>query len=496
MSYQTTKPIDVCFFVEGAYPYVAGGVSSWVHEMILAYPDLNFGIVALLPDRAYPHQLRYDLPHNVVEFRNMYLQELKPGLPEIAQGKELYAFIAPLLSALQKGENPKAIEKLIEVFLPLKEHLGTDFLLNSHEAWDTLIDMYINWVPGSSFLDYFWSWRALVGGLYSILIDEYPMAKVYHTVATGYAGILGARARIETGRPLLLTEHGIYTNERRIELTMADWLHDHTGESLGISKTDRGLHQIWVNVFHAYAKACYMQSDEIITLYEGNRQVQIADGAPPTKTRLIPNGIDFNKFASIPRQKQDHPVIALIGRVVPIKDVKTYIRAVGNLVRQLPDIEALIMGPFEEDKDYYEECMLLVDSLGLGNTIQFTGRVKLTDYLGKIDLIVLTSISEAQPLVILEAGAAGVPIVATDVGACRELVYGREDESPKLGAGGAIVSLSNPLETGQAIYHLLSNESLLQSARQAIQERVKLYYNKVDIDRIYRDLYEHHRLRA
>ena len=496
MSYQTEKIVDVCFLIEGAYPYVAGGVSSWVHDMILSYPDLTFGIVALLPDRTYPHELKYDIPKNVVEFRNIYLQELKPGTQEIAEGKELYDFIAPLLSALQKGESPEAIEKLVKVFMPLKDHLGTDFLLNSHEAWNALIDMYSKWVPGSSFLDYFWSWRALVGGLYAILIDDYPQAKVYHAVATGYAGILGARARLETGRPLILTEHGIYTNERRIELTMADWLHDYTGSSLGIRKTERGLHQIWVNVFQAYAKSCYQQSDEIITLYEGNRQVQIADGAPPSKTRLIPNGIDYEKFAIISREEQDHPVIALIGRVVPIKDIKTYIRAVGNLVRLMPNIEALIMGPFEEDKDYYEECMLLADSLGLENTIKFTGRVKLTDYLGKIDLIVLTSISEAQPLVILEAGAAGVPIVATDVGACRELIHGRDDESTKLGAGGAIVSLSNPLETGQAIYNLLSNESFLESARRAIQSRVKLYYNKKDIDRMYRDLYEQHRLKA
>lgn len=496
MSYQPDQHIDVCFLVEGAYPYVAGGVSSWIHEMILSFPDLNFGIIALLPDREYPHELRYDLPQNIVEFRNIYLQELKPGSPTIAQGKELYAFIAPLLSNLQKGESNNVIEKLVDVFTPLKEHLGSDFLLNSHEAWETLIEMYSDWVPGSSFLDYFWSWRALVGGLYSILIDDYPIAAVYHTVATGYAGILGARIHIETGRPLILTEHGIYTNERRIELTMADWLHDHTGSGLGIGKTEHGLHQIWVNVFYAYAQTCYTQSNEIITLFEGNRQVQIADGAPPEKSRLIPNGIDFDKFASIERQEQDHPIIALIGRVVPIKDIKTYIRAVGNLVRQLPDLEALIMGPFEEDKDYYEECMLLIDSLGLNNTVKFTGRVKLTDYLGKIDLIVLTSISEAQPLVILEAGAAGVPIVATDVGACREMIYGRDNESPNLGAGGAIVSLSNPLETAHAIYKLLTDEHLMQTARIAIQKRVKLYYNKVDIDRQYRSLYDQYRLKS
>ena len=61
-----------------------------------------------------------------------------------------------------------------------------------------------------------------------------------------------------------------------------------------------------------------------------------------------------------------------------------------------------------------------------------------------IAALALTSISEAQPLVILEAGAAGVPTVATDVGACREMIEGPQSEVPPLGPGGAIVGLLIP----------------------------------------------------
>src|SRR3546814_18617729 len=88
-----------------------------------------------------------------------------------------------------------------------------------------------------------------------------------------------------------------------------------------------------------------------------------------------------------------------------------------------------ILGPFDEDPGYCQECRDLVAMLGLGETVKFMGQVKLDDWLGRIDAIVLTSISEAQPLVILEAGAAGVPTVATDVGACREMILGPPDES-------------------------------------------------------------------
>ena len=107
------------------------------------------------------------------------------------------------------------------------------------------------------------------------------------------------------------------------------------------------------------------------------------------------------------------------------------------LCRDNPEVEALIMGPEDEDPAYAAECRQLAADLGLNGNLRFTGRVRLDDYLPRIDAIVLTSISEAQPLTVLEAGAAGIPSVVTDVGACRELILGRADEEPRLGPGGA-----------------------------------------------------------
>ena len=99
----------------------------------------------------------------------------------------------------------------------------------------------------------------------------------------------------------------------------------------------------------------------------------------------------------------------------------------------------------------------MVRHLSLEDTVEFTGKVKLTDYLGKVDVIALTSISEAQPLVILEAGAAGIPTVATNVGACREMILGREDESEALGPGGAVTPLASPAATARELTRLLTD---------------------------------------
>src|SRR5262249_52648082 len=156
------------------------------------------------------------------------------------------------------------------------------------------------------------------------------------------------------------TEHGIYTNERRIEMAMANWLHDGSRNGLHIDERQRSLKNLWVDTFVAYSRACYEATSEIITLYSGNHEFQLRDGAPPEKLRVIPNGIDFARFHAIgcdtvPRK----PTVALIGRVVPIKDVKTFIRSIALLRASVPNVQALILGPTEEDNDYYEECIQL-----------------------------------------------------------------------------------------------------------------------------------------
>lgn len=113
---------------------------------------------------------------------------------------------------------------------------------------------------------------------------------------------------------------------------------------------------------------------------------------------------------------------------MPIKDVKTFIRAMRGVVSAMPEAEGWIVGPEEEDPDYASECRSLVASLGLQDKVKFLGFRRIGEVLPQLGLMVLTSISEAQPLVILEAWAAGAPVVSSDVGSCRELIEGADAE--------------------------------------------------------------------
>lgn len=481
---------DVCLLVEGAYPFISGGVSSWLHELISSQKHLTFHIVALSPDsRVKPH--RYELPQNVTGFTDVALQQKETAIPTCRSIVKLIRDLeAPLTSLVSGG----GLRDFRQVMLTLHRHhkvVSRAALMNSEPAFEMVKRMYEGAAPGNSFINFFWSWRALVGGLYSVLLSKLPEAGVYHAISTGYAGLAMARATLATGRPGILTEHGIYTNERRIEIRLADWLADDLPASLGTEDRRRDLRDFWAQAFQAYSRICYEACSRIITLYSGNQVLQSRDGAPADRLAIIPNGIDYDDFASIRRSPGPRrPAVALIGRIVPIKDVKTFIRAAAILQDTVTDVRVLVLGPTEEDFEYYRECQELVGQLGLGDAIEFTGRVNLREHLGSIDVIVLTSISEAQPLVLLEAGAAGIPSVATDVGSCREILLGHRDEEPLLGAGGIVTPLANPAATANAVARLITDQEFYRRCSRAIQERTKTYYNKKEIDQVYSSLYE------
>ena len=139
---------------------------------------------------------------------------------------------------------------------------------------------------------------------------------------------------------------------------------------------------------------------------------------------------------------------------------------------------------------YVDECKELVASLGLSNSVKFLGFQNVLEILPQLGLLVLTSISEALPLVILEGFASGVPCLATDVGSCRELIEGRGQEDRALGAAGSVVFIADPEGTAKAARELLDNPERWHAAQRAGLERVKRYYDDKLMFSSYRNLYE------
>lgn len=474
---------DVCLIVEGCYPYVAGGVANWLDWLMRSLPDISFAVVAIVADDR-PLTPKYGLPPNVTAYSDAPLSR-KPTKPRRPTEPALdpSRFADRLCCLLETGDLLAFTElcALVRESDPARtptrsEATFVEPLLDSRFGWRVLTEAYARMTPHASFPDFFWAWRTLVGGLFAVLRAPIPKAHCYHAISTGYAGLLAARASIETGRPAAVTEHGIYTNERRIDLTLADWIPDSVAISLSRMDERTDLRRFWIRSFESYARICYASSSRITTLYGENQTFQRALDAPADRLEVIPNGIHFERFAHLPRRQDKPPTVALIGRVVPIKDIKTFIAAIGMLKARIPEMRALLLGPTDEDPEYDAQCRTMVRDLGLEDTLTFTGKVNIVDYLPEIDVIALTSISEAQPLVLLEAGAAGIPCVTTDVGSCREIIEGLPDEEPRLGAAGRVVRPMDARAAAEALAELLSDADLRRACGERLRERVRTYF--------------------
>lgn len=488
---------DIALLLEGTYPYVRGGVSAWVHQLIQAFPEYRFAAIFLGSEPSAYGDIRYALPPNLVHLETHYLYDGTPSKKGGAPALHAEAFAD--MQAMQEafattGGCPVSLLEKNARHL-LAGRLSEDHFRGSREAWEMITTLYRQHGADASFLDYFWTVQSMQAPLWKLVHVARGLipARGYHCVSTGYAGFLGTLLALAHKRPLMLSEHGLYTKERKIDLLQSGWIRE-TGKSQGEEAAEGGvLRRLWIRFFEALGKATYAAANPIVSLYEGIRHQQIQDGAEAAKTFCIPNGIPLSRYQALRSQQvlPPKPVFSLIGRVVPIKDIKTFIRAM-RLVRQvLPDAEGWIVGPGEEDAAYFEECRALADSLDLKEGVRFLGFRNVDEILPQTSVLVLSSISEALPLTLLEGFAAGIPAVATDVGSCRQLILGKESdpEDKALGAAGRVVGICDPAALAEAMAGLHGDREEWGRSRGAAIERVEKYYADQIMISSYRDLY-------
>ncbi len=519
---------DVCLLVEGTYPFVSGGVSSWVHDIILGHPELRFAVLNVGSHPGAYGEPRFQLPDNVVGLHRVFCQETaRPPLDGAARA-DLREQIRSLRTTVDTRAQPSRVLAGLrrmhldeagdaETQQSILEDLATndltlDELLYGRASFDLLTELAEQAAAEAPFLDLFWHFRAIHVPMLRLLNAPVVPAACYHAIATGYAGLLAAVWSRRSRRPLALTEHGIYAREREMELARADWIRE-------AAETDDGgfglrtatwaphvspLRKIWSGFFRALSRLAYAQAGRIVTLSEVNRSKQIADGALAAKIDIVPNGVDLPADAPVlaaPTDDEapgsDDDLIALrpaplrvgfVGRVVPIKDLITFIRAC-DLALHAVDLQVRVIGPMDEDAAYAARCRALVARLGRDAQIAFVGPMPPAAIYGDLDVVVLTSFSEGQPLVILEAYARGVPVIASDVGACREMVEGRQGADRQLGPSGFVTRVASPKETAAALVRLARDPKLRRRMGQAGQRRVAAYYQRRDMLASYRALY-------
>lgn len=477
--------IDVLMLLEGTYPYIKGGVSSWVHEIISGLPELRFGAV-FLGSRQHDYRgIQYALPENLVHLESHYLFDHDGPVAE-APSKRVWEAAPTVEKAIAdyhdtlETRSPEVPSQA--VLSDPDSPLGQGAFFDSENAWHYLCKRYDESAQADSFVDYFWTVRSIHAPLWLLgnIQTALPAARMVFAPSTGYAGLLGAMCANERGMPFVLMEHGLYTRERRIDMLNADWIRDRRNFLQTHQAEISHLRNLWVRFFQTVARQSYARAHPVISLFERARQQQVSDGAEAERTRIIPNGVDIERFARLrrPLDAPVPPVMALIGRVVPIKDIKNFIRAAAVARQQLSALQAWIVGPEDEDPDYALECRELVQSLGIEDTVQFLGFQRVDEILPKIGVLVLSSVSEGLPLSVLEGFAAGIPAVTTDVGACREMIEGGPADNDVEGAAGAVVGLADPGAMAARVVELLGDEPRYRAAVATATARVERRYDR------------------
>ena len=466
----------ICLLVEGAYPYVVGGVSSWIQMLMEGLPEHEFFIYSIGADSRDRGNFKYKFPANVVGIQEIFLDEILSCQSPRLQENILSEQERQCLGDLVVGEKPIDIDTIVSMFAKDKYKKNPLRIFMSSDFFDIISQVYADKYSYLPFTDFFWTMRSMLLPLFYFFHYPLPKADVYHTVATGYCGILGSIAARMYKKPLLITEHGIYSRERETEIVKCDW-----------AKGD--FKSVWIRYFYNVARLAYETAHTVVTLFEQNAIIEEELGCQPDKIRIVPNGVRMERFASVPELvEHDGPlVIGGVVRVVPIKDIITMLRAFLLVQRAFPDARLMVIGPYTEDPEYYKMCLQTVETLQLRN-VEFTGSVNVAEVFPKLDIVLLSSISEGQPLAVLEGQAAKRPFVTTDVGCCRELIYGASYDD--LGVAGAVVAPMDYEQMAKEIIRLGKNFALRKKMGLTGYQRVKNGYTYENFIASYRDIYQ------
>ncbi|MFC1632054.1 lipopolysaccharide heptosyltransferase II [Candidatus Omnitrophota bacterium] len=196
---------------------------------------------------------------------------------------------------------------------------------------------------------------------------------------------------------------------------------------------------------------------------------------PPERIKLIPRGVDLASFKLIPKapitqRKHQAFIIGVVGRLSPIKGHKYFLEALARVARTLPRVKGLIVGDGKEN--YKEELKMLVRRLSLDKYVEFSGRVNdVAQVYKQLDLLVLPTVTqEAFGRVLIEAGASGIPVIATKVGGVVDII---ED-----GTNGILVAPGDSDDLARAMLNIFEQpkltEKIILQGRKKVEQQFSL----------------------
>lgn len=504
--------VDVAIVMESTYPFLKGGVSAVVHDIITCNPDLSFGIIHIAWDSNSPSEDLYGIPDNVHWVKTLYisLEEHREGFsvsPEklnmnAQERTEASHKIIDALIALAEDADPNPLWRVYDRgFSEKKREFPGWALLGTKEFMQVMFQRFS--FHDMSFSDAFWLMRTFFSLAYALLNERMPYARVYHAHTTGYASLIGAAAARDNGTSFLLTEHNLYI--RDTVNTMLD-----RNMSLPVAVGDEQIFDVtpeqraWMVWWIQMGRFCYPSAERITYLYP--KAIEEAKGLHGIEERsvILPNGMlisDVNEAYAKRRTarerielagKNHHWKFVFIARVVPIKGLIDLIDTVDLLRREgYENLHIDCLGPTEHVPWYYDQCREAIAAKGLEDFFTFHGTVNVREKLGEYDALLMPSYNEGQPIVALEAMSASIPVIGSDVGGMSQLlddILVAEDGTP-VERCGILTQAGDAPGFAKAIKEVMDSPEFYEELCINARERVIRFFQLHDVMERYNFIY-------
>ncbi len=188
----------------------------------------------------------------------------------------------------------------------------------------------------------------------------------------------------------------------------------------------------------------------------------------PSKISVIHSGLELERYRNPKEDARDlrsrfninkfDAVVGMVGRLVHVKGPEYFIKSAKDVIKSVPNVRFLIVG----DGELRDNLKSLARELNVDRSIVFIEwQEDVKDILSIMDILVVPSLNEAVGRIIIEAGACGVPAVATNVGGIPEIVKDK--------LTGILVPSQSPEALAEAISSLLNNKVYLDEMREALK---------------------------
>lgn len=493
------EAVDVVMVTESGFPYVKGGVGGVINQMLTGMPETKFGLIHIAWDRSSTRSRKYEIPRNVLWIKDIYLApdespsvrnrtSLTHARSVLSLKSRMKTDVEPILRALDTATTGdySGMRRMYRDYLnpKTKVHDLRDVLRTP----DCMLAFERHFAGlGLSLTRTFWILDNFITILTRLATEEYPEGLIYHSQTQLYAGLVAAIAAAQHDRPMLLTEHG---------LNIRDSLAFVNGSAL--HPVEKGL---WIRWFRHIGQFVYEEAAFATYQFERNVQEAEATGLDRSKVRMISNGIKLEDFAHARTKNESRATgknapwkIAYAGRIVEAKGILDLIDAIEMMTSKTDvEIRVQMIGPADGSEDFLLRCEELVKNRGLNTIITFPGPRNLSEAFGDVDILVLPTHTDALPIVLLEAMASAVPVVATEVGAIMEIiadpVTNPGDPANPVGPAGLVVPPRKPTALAAAISLLIKNQEFYESCRKNGPRRIEINHRADKIMAQYMELY-------